>query len=150
MERVVTRVTRTLTSRCFLTALENSPCPGMCQSRTASRGVSVSLDPTSTKHFRVLGRDVVWTCCAWMPVRGQKFLKKASQTKNASPAVTSWNKLFTSSALSRWTALREAGGLEGLGVPSLDACCCALNARILADRERTSSGGRTSGSDGPD
>ena len=67
--------------------------------------------------------------------------EKCHRTKNASPAVTSRNKLFTSSALSRWTALREASGLEGLGVPCLCACCCARNARILADRERMSSGG---------
>ena len=150
VERVVTRVRHTPTSRCFPTAFGNSTCLGTCQSQRASRGVSASLGPTSTEHYQVLGRDAIWICRAWKTVRIWNPLEGGPHTKNANPAVTSRNKLFTSSALKRWTALREAGCLEGFRAPCLCACCCARNARILADRERMSSGRLTSGPDGPD
>ena len=75
VEKAVTRVRHTPTSRCFLTVSENSACPGRSRSRKASRGVSASLDPTSIERSQVSGRDAIWSCRAWMTVRIENILK---------------------------------------------------------------------------
>ena len=100
-EMVTTRVRHTPRSRCFLTVFGSSTCLGTCQSRTASREVSVSLGPTSIEHSQVSSLDAIWTCRAWATVRIWNVFESGSHTKNASPAVTSRNKLLTSSALRR-------------------------------------------------